>query len=141
LISIDIRPAGGGPGTTRLAMDLRRAGADAHKTIDATTSWLEAEAAQAPPRRKPGRPKGTTRAAMEARRLEAEAEANPKPPSAKRRGGYRPGAGRKRKIIAAETPVQLAARHAGELLTMGNRHKRELTRLRARTKADGAATD
>lgn len=88
------------------------------------------------PRRPRGRPPGTTRVIMDLRR--AAAAANPKPPKLRKpgSGGRRPGAGRKRRIIAAETPVQLAARHAQELRTMANRHHRELTKLRTRLKAD-----
>jgi hypothetical protein len=125
------RPRGRPPGTTKLAMDMRRAGADAHKPIDTTTSYLAV--APAAPRRGPGRPKGTSRAAMDARRLEAAA--NPPPPTTERRGGYRPGAGLKRKLLDTETPVQTAARHAQELRTMANRHHRELTRLNQRLRS------
>jgi len=116
------RPRGRPPGTTKVALELRAAGADMHTPIDQATSYLD-PAPQAPqPRggKRPGagRPKGTTRAVLDAR----------KPGS----GGRRPGAGRKRKIIDAETPVQTAARHAQELRTMANRHHREITRLNQR---------
>jgi hypothetical protein len=93
------RPRGRPPGTTKIALELRRAGADMHTPIDRITSYL---APTDPPRRGPGRPRGVTKAVMEARR------ANPAPPKPRKdgRGGARPGAGRPAQGSPLNGPVR-----------------------------------